>query len=238
MDLTPHIEKFRRRYAEVETALSDPKVFDNQQRAQELSREYARLKELVALGDVYLKTLADLEQNHALLKSEPAESELALMAREEISPAGSGREKTLAARSSSAWCRQTRPTRATPSSKSAPARAARNPRFSPPTFTGCIAVTPRRAAGRSRRLIPIRPTSAASRKLFSRSAARTFTNGSNTRVVCIASSACRRPRPRGASTPAPAPSPCCLKRRKWTSRSNPKTSRSTSAARPAKAAKA
>ncbi|HXR46027.1 MAG TPA: peptide chain release factor 1 [Candidatus Limnocylindrales bacterium] len=85
MDLTPHIEKFRRRYAEVETALSDPKVFDNQQRAQELSREYARLKELVALGDVYLKTLADLEQNHALLKSEPAESELALMAGEENS---------------------------------------------------------------------------------------------------------------------------------------------------------
>ena len=85
MDLRPSIEKFRRRYAEVETALSDPKVFDNPQRAQELSREYARLKELVAQGDRYLKTLADLEQNRALLKSEPAESELALMAREEIS---------------------------------------------------------------------------------------------------------------------------------------------------------
>jgi peptide chain release factor 1 len=84
MDLAPHIEKFRRRYAEVETALSDPKVFDNPQRAQELSREYARLKELVAQGGNYLKTLVDLEQNRALLKSEPAESELALMAREEI----------------------------------------------------------------------------------------------------------------------------------------------------------
>jgi peptide chain release factor 1 len=85
MNLSPHIEKFRKRYAEVETALSDPKVFDNQQRAQELSREYSRLKELVAQGDHYRKTLADLEQNRALLKSEPAESELALMAREEIS---------------------------------------------------------------------------------------------------------------------------------------------------------
>jgi peptide chain release factor 1 len=84
MNLGPHIEKFRRRYAEVETALSDPKVFDNQQRAQELSRDYARLKELVAQGENYLKTLADLEQNRALLKSEPAESELALMAKEEI----------------------------------------------------------------------------------------------------------------------------------------------------------
>jgi peptide chain release factor 1 len=84
MNLSPYIEKFRRRYAEVETALSDPKVFDNPQRAQELSREYARLKELVAQGDNYLKTLADLDQNRALLKSEPAESELALMAKEEI----------------------------------------------------------------------------------------------------------------------------------------------------------
>jgi peptide chain release factor 1 len=85
MNLSPHIEKFRKRYAEVETALSDPKVFNNQQRAQELSREYARLKELVAQGDRYRKTLADLEQNRALLKSEPAESELAVMATEEIS---------------------------------------------------------------------------------------------------------------------------------------------------------
>jgi len=84
MNLSPHIEKFRRRYAEVETALSDPKAFDNPPRAQELSREYARLKELVAQGDAYLKTHADLEQNRALLKSEPAESELALLAKEEI----------------------------------------------------------------------------------------------------------------------------------------------------------
>jgi peptide chain release factor 1 len=84
MDFRPHIEKFRRRFAEVENALSDAKVFDNPQRAQELSREYARLKELVATGDAYLKTVEQLEENHALLKSEPADSELALMAKEEI----------------------------------------------------------------------------------------------------------------------------------------------------------
>ena len=84
MDLTPHIEKFSRRFAEVETALSDPKAFDNPQRAQELSREYARLKELVAHGLAYRKVLADLTDNRSLLKTEPAESELAQMAREEI----------------------------------------------------------------------------------------------------------------------------------------------------------
>ena len=85
MDFRPHIEKFRRRYAEVETALSDPKAFDNPQRAQELSREYARLKELLAQGDGYLKTLADLEQNRALLKAEAPDSEMGRMAKEEIS---------------------------------------------------------------------------------------------------------------------------------------------------------
>src|SRR5260370_27229919 len=84
MDLRPHIEKFSRRFAEVETALSDPKAFDNPQRAQELAREYSRLKELVASGNAYLKVLADLEESRALLKTEKADSELAQMAREEI----------------------------------------------------------------------------------------------------------------------------------------------------------
>jgi peptide chain release factor 1 len=84
MDLTPQIDKFTRRLAEVEAALSDPKAFDNPQRAQELSKEYARLKELVAQGQVYVKTLADLAENRTLLQSEPAESELAQMAKEDI----------------------------------------------------------------------------------------------------------------------------------------------------------
>src|SRR5512133_2724954 len=84
MDLRPYIEKFGRRFAEVEAALSDPKAFDNPQRAQELSKEYARLKDLVANGQAYQKAVADLAENRALLQSEPAESELAQMAKEEI----------------------------------------------------------------------------------------------------------------------------------------------------------
>ena len=84
MDLRPQIEKFSRRFAELEAALSDPKAFDNPQRAQELSREYARLRELVTQGQAYLKSHADLSANRALLQTEPAGSELALMAQEEI----------------------------------------------------------------------------------------------------------------------------------------------------------
>jgi peptide chain release factor 1 len=84
MDLAPHIEKFSRRLAEVEAALSDPKVFANQQRAQELGKDYARLKALVGQGQAFLKAQAELAENRAMLAAEPAESELAQMAKEEV----------------------------------------------------------------------------------------------------------------------------------------------------------
>jgi peptide chain release factor 1 len=84
MDLKPHIQKFRQRFAEIEVQLSDPNAFANNQKAQELSKEYARLKELVATGEAYLKVAHDLEENRALLKTEPEGSELAVMAQEEV----------------------------------------------------------------------------------------------------------------------------------------------------------
>jgi peptide chain release factor 1 len=84
MNLLPHIEKFCTRFVELESALSDPKVFDNPQRAQELSREYSRLKELTAIGDRYKRALADLEENRSLLKTETPDSEMAQLAKEEI----------------------------------------------------------------------------------------------------------------------------------------------------------
>ena len=84
MDLRPHIEKFQRRFAEVEAALSDPKVFDVPARAQELSREYARLKDLVATGAQFLKAHRELEENRALIAAEPDDSEMAMMAKEEV----------------------------------------------------------------------------------------------------------------------------------------------------------
>jgi peptide chain release factor 1 len=84
MDLRPHVERFRKRFAELEAALSDPKAFENKQRAQDLAREYARLKELIGQGSAYLKVLSDLDENRALMKSEPNESDLWKMAQEEI----------------------------------------------------------------------------------------------------------------------------------------------------------
>src|SRR5436309_12223599 len=84
MDLRPHIERLSKRLTEVESALSDPKAFENRQRFQELSREYAHLKDVAQAGAAYLKTLADLEENRKLLRGEREGSEMALMAQEEV----------------------------------------------------------------------------------------------------------------------------------------------------------
>ncbi len=84
MNLRPHIQKFNARQAELESLLSDPSVFDNAQKAQELSKEYARLKGLTAAGAAYLKAEADLAESRALIKSEPQGSELAVMAQEDV----------------------------------------------------------------------------------------------------------------------------------------------------------
>ena len=39
---------------------------------------------MVAAGSSYLKTVADLEENRALLKNEPADSEMGQLAKEEV----------------------------------------------------------------------------------------------------------------------------------------------------------
>ena len=83
MDLSPHIERIAIRLQEVEQRLSDPAAF-NQQRYQELSKEYGRLKELVTQGKAYEAVVKDLNSNRSLLSSEPADSELGELAREEI----------------------------------------------------------------------------------------------------------------------------------------------------------
>lgn len=82
MDFQPHIEKFAARMAEVETELGDPKVFENNRRAQELGREYARLKDLVAKGKEYLKAQNELTENRNLMAGDDAE--MAEMVQEEI----------------------------------------------------------------------------------------------------------------------------------------------------------
>lgn len=85
MDLKPYIEKFRRRYAEVEASLSEPDAFANAQRGQELTREHSKLRQLMDDGEAFLNTEKELAENRAMLQSELEGSELAVLAAEEIS---------------------------------------------------------------------------------------------------------------------------------------------------------
>ena len=84
MDLTPFIRKFRDRFAEVEALLSSPDAFANPQRGQELTREHARLRDLVEAGSGLERVLRELAENREMLAAEPAGSEMALMTAEEI----------------------------------------------------------------------------------------------------------------------------------------------------------
>jgi protein subunit release factor A len=43
MDLNPHLDRLAKRFAELEAELSRPDLYDNAQRAQELTREHSRL---------------------------------------------------------------------------------------------------------------------------------------------------------------------------------------------------
>ena len=51
MDLLPYIQRFQQRFAEVESQLSAPDAFASPQKGQELTREHARLRQLVADGE-------------------------------------------------------------------------------------------------------------------------------------------------------------------------------------------
>lgn len=84
MDLHPFITHFRQRFAEVEARLSAPDAFANPQKGQELTREHARLRELVETGDAFLKVEAELADNRAMLAAEPPGSEMSVLAGEEI----------------------------------------------------------------------------------------------------------------------------------------------------------
>lgn len=88
MDLIPFVDRFRSRFAEVESQLSQPDAFSNAVRGQELTREHSRLRDLVAAGDRYVRVVEELGENRRLVESEPADSELGRMAQEEVERLG------------------------------------------------------------------------------------------------------------------------------------------------------
>ncbi len=83
MDLNPHLDRFAKRFAELEAELSRPDAYDNAQKAQELTREHARLRQLLADGENWRKLSRDLGEAEAMAKN-PADPEMAEMAAEEL----------------------------------------------------------------------------------------------------------------------------------------------------------
>lgn len=82
MDLNLHLERFERRFAELEELLADPDLYGNPQRAQEMTREHARLKQVLADGQRWNKLKHDLSEAEEMANG--ADSEMADMAAEEL----------------------------------------------------------------------------------------------------------------------------------------------------------
>ena len=72
-----------RRFAELEEQLARPDLYDNPQKAQELTREHSRLKQVLAQGTHWRKLQRDLAEAEAMAKN-TSEPEMVEMATEEL----------------------------------------------------------------------------------------------------------------------------------------------------------
>jgi peptide chain release factor 1 len=83
MDLHPHLDRFARRFAELEELLSRGDLYDNPQKAQEVTREHSRLREVLADGQKWSKLKAHLAETEEMARN-LADPEMAEMAEEEL----------------------------------------------------------------------------------------------------------------------------------------------------------
>ena len=83
MDLTTHLDRFARRFAELEEQLARPDLYQDPQRAQELTREHSRLKQVIAQGEHWRKLKHDLTEAEAMARN-TGEPEMVEMAEEEL----------------------------------------------------------------------------------------------------------------------------------------------------------
>ncbi|HSI85790.1 MAG: peptide chain release factor 1 [Candidatus Methylacidiphilales bacterium] len=93
MDLKPHIERFRRRFAELEKELENPDLFNDQKRAQEITREHARTKEALAKFANWEKLTEEKSEAEELMASK--DPDMVIMAEEELARLNPLVEKAL-----------------------------------------------------------------------------------------------------------------------------------------------
>ncbi|NJK92184.1 MAG: PCRF domain-containing protein, partial [Blastochloris sp.] len=85
MNLLPHIERFRNRFAELEDLVASANLYDNPAKAQSLLKEHSRLKLALAQYTEWERLEKSLAENRELASSTEAEMvELAALAREEL----------------------------------------------------------------------------------------------------------------------------------------------------------
>ena len=69
-EITPYIDKLRGRGAELEAKLADPAIYAKADECRRISQEHRKLETLFSDCDAWVKSLKDLEENHAMLSSE------------------------------------------------------------------------------------------------------------------------------------------------------------------------
>jgi len=82
MDFDLLIQRKRERFEQLEREIADPKLFDNRKRAQEIMREHASIKDLLAKWDELEIARKQLDDNRELASS--PDVEIAAMADDEI----------------------------------------------------------------------------------------------------------------------------------------------------------
>ncbi len=82
MDIEAKLQQVKERFEEVQTAMSDPSVYDEPDRYTELTKEHSELKELVEDYDEWIDIKNQIEGNTELIE-DGEDPELTEMAREE-----------------------------------------------------------------------------------------------------------------------------------------------------------
>ena len=126
------------RLSEIDFLLTRPDIMADMTQFMRLSREHTEVSAVVSRWQRYGQREADLAAAQALLQDAAQDAEMQQMAQEEISACQSELAQLEG---------ETRMTSATPSWKSARARAATNRRCSQAIWPACTPATPKRRAG-------------------------------------------------------------------------------------------
>ena len=142
------LEGLEKKYMELEQALAQPDVYNDQDQYRKLTKAHADLRDVVELFRRHRSLTQELEENKQLLHD--SDPDIKAMAQEEIA-AAEAELPELEHKIRCCCCPRTRWTKRTPSLKSAPVPAVKKrPLGRPPTFSACTPAMPRSRAGRWR----------------------------------------------------------------------------------------